>query len=85
MRLVDASDTVVAGDRVQGEIQVLYPGTMTGYKNMKPVTEGAWFSTGDVAECIDGKYYVIARSKELIKVNGYGSTPKLRNDTDEAK
>ena len=70
MRLVSSSLKTISEDRVPGELQVRYAGMMTGYKNHRPLREGDWFSTGDIMSRLAGKYYVVSRSKEMIKVNG---------------
>lgn len=38
-------------------------------------TEDEWFITGDVAVCKDGKWWIVDRKKELIKVNGLQVAP----------
>lgn len=70
MRLVDNEGSVIGGDNLLGEAQVRYEGMMTGYKNKPPHPEGDWYSTGDAMTRLNGKYFVIGRFKELIKVNG---------------
>ncbi len=71
MRLLDGSGKVITEDNDSGEVQVRYEGMMTGYKNHPPFPVGEWYSTGDVMTRVNGKYFVVGRIKELIKVNGY--------------
>lgn len=75
MRLVDAFGGLITADHEPGDLQVRYAGMMTGYKNQAPIPQGSWYSTGDIMSRIDGRYYVVGRSKELIKVNGFQVAP----------
>lgn len=75
MRLIDAFGGVIHADHASGDLQVRYAGMMTGYKNQEPIPEGTWYSSGDIMSRIDGRYYVVGRSKELIKVNGFQVAP----------
>ena len=70
MRLLDNLGNEILEDHQSGDAEVLCSGTMTGYKNRVPVQSGAWFPTGDVMARVSGKFFVVGRSKELIKVNG---------------
>ena len=75
MRLLNTLGEIIQEDYVSGELQVRYPGTMTGYKDQIPFEPGSWYSTGDIMSRIDGRYVVVGRSKELIKVNGFQVAP----------
>lgn len=70
MRLLDGSDNVILEDNRPGEAQVWSAATMMGYKNQDPQPAGEWYPTGDVMTRVNGKYFVVGRLKELIKVNG---------------
>ena len=66
--------------RVQaGELLVRGPQVMVGYfgneQASKAAFEGDWLRTGDVGYINDGKAYLIDRSKDLIKVNGWQVSP----------
>ena len=75
MRLLDSMGQVIVDDHQPGELQVRYIGMMTGYKNQAPVPPGTWYSTGDLMSRAEGRYFVVGRSKELIKVNGFQVAP----------
>ncbi len=70
MRLVDRDGRVISEDDVPGDAQVRYKGIMIGYKNRNPHPKGHWFSTKDLMTRNSGKYFVVGRMKDLIKVNG---------------
>lgn len=58
-----------------GELLIRSPQVMQGYFNQPEETKVAlaegWLHTGDIARMdADGYFYIIGRSKELIKVNG---------------
>ena len=75
MRLIDPSGNVITNDDQQGETQVRYEGNMLGYKGQPRQVTGQWYSTGDVMTRIGDRYFVVGRSKELIKVNGFQVAP----------
>jgi acyl-coenzyme A synthetase/AMP-(fatty) acid ligase len=75
MRLLDAFGNIITADHKPGDLQVRYAGMMTGYKDQEPIPSGSWYSTGDIMYRIDGRYHVVGRSKELIKVNGFQVAP----------
>ena len=70
MRLLDDFGNVILEDSRSGEAQVRTAGVMMGYKNQVPHPTGEWYSSGDVMTRVKGKYFVVGRLKELIKVNG---------------
>lgn len=54
-----------------GELYVRGPGLLLGYKDRDDAKDQhGWFRTGDVAYVKDGYYYIVGRTKELIKVRG---------------
>ncbi|KAG4430845.1 hypothetical protein IFR05_013679 [Cadophora sp. M221] len=80
LRLVDTSGLVVQQDRVTGEIQIYTPHAMKGYLENASATAEArtldgWIRTGDVGYVQDGNWYVIDRTKDLIKVRGWQVSP----------
>ena len=75
MRLIDPSGNVITNDEEQGEMEVRYEGNMLGYEGQPRQITGQWYSTGDVMTRFGDRYFVIGRSKELIKVNGFQVAP----------
>ncbi|EFR01406.1 4-coumarate-CoA ligase 1 [Nannizzia gypsea CBS 118893] len=79
---VMAEDGVTELDRNQrGEIWVRGPNVMKGYWN-KPdatretLTEDGWLKTGDIGYVTEqGKFFIVDRKKELIKVRGNQVAP----------
>jgi len=71
-KLIDADGNAVTEDGEPGELYCRTEGVMLGYRNMGfSDEEKEWFRTGDVCCFREGKLYVVARAKELIKVKGY--------------
>ncbi len=52
---------------------------MLGYLGNTKATKGAyangWLKTGDIGYCNDGKWYIVDRVKEIIKVRGWQVAP----------
>lgn len=75
-RIVDLGDGKILGPDQPGEIQFKGPQVMVGYLNnveatKEAITEDGWLRTGDVAYFDKDKYfYIVDRTKELIKVKG---------------
>ena len=70
-KLVSGASRVEA-DEVSGQLYVKGAGLFTGYLGRSETTvdgEG-WFDTGDVAYVKNGEYFIVGRTKELIKVRG---------------
>ncbi|KAI1838428.1 hypothetical protein DTO006G1_3691 [Penicillium roqueforti] len=75
-RLLDQDGKIVQGDCCSGELYVRGPGLLTGYKGRTDALEPhGWFRTGDVAYVKQGQYYIVGRTKELIKVRGWQVAP----------
>lgn len=73
LRFVDpATGEDVAGmPDSPGELYVRGPGLLLGYKGRTDgKDEQGWFRTGDMVYARDGNYYIIGRTKDLIKVRG---------------
>lgn len=78
----DGSREITArGPDARGELWVRAPNIMKGYWN-KPeatketLTPDGWLKTGDIAYVDDeGKFYIVDRKKELIKVKGNQVAP----------
>ncbi|KXG47355.1 protein of unknown function DUF4009 [Penicillium griseofulvum] len=75
-RLVDQDGKIVQADCCPGELYVRGPGLLTAYKGRTDALEPhGWFRTGDVAYVKQGQYYIVGRTKELIKVRGWQVAP----------
>ncbi|OCT50470.1 putative acyl-coenzyme A synthetase [Cladophialophora carrionii] len=80
MRIVDDEENDVEEGQ-EGEFIVQGPMVTTGYWDNAAATkeaftrDGAWFKTGDVGLCKNGKFYVVDRKKELIKYKGLQVAP----------
>jgi hypothetical protein len=79
-RLVDRYGIVIEEDNINGEIHINAPHPMRGYFSNPAATaeafsEDGWVRTGDVGYVRDGKWYVIDRTKDLIKVRGWQVSP----------
>ncbi|EME49346.1 hypothetical protein DOTSEDRAFT_68206 [Dothistroma septosporum NZE10] len=78
-KLVDEhGKEVLAGEA--GELLVRGPQMMKCYwenetATKDTLTSDGWLKTGDVAEHRDGKWYIVDRRKELIKVRGFQVAP----------
>lgn len=69
-RLLDQDGNIV-GDNCPGELYVRSGGLLSAYKGRTDALEpSGWFRTGDVAYVNQGQYYIVGRTKELIKVRG---------------
>lgn len=70
-RLIDHDGNIVMEDERPGEICVRSAGLFLEYKGRLDGKEAqGWFRTGDVAYAKDGQYFIVGRTKELIKVRG---------------
>ncbi|PKC72363.1 acetyl-CoA synthetase-like protein [Rhizophagus irregularis] len=69
------------GYNQEGELCVRGPNVMKGYLNNKEATDAyidneGWFHTGDIAKVDEfGNFYIVDRSKELIKYQGHQVSP----------
>lgn len=71
VRLVDHEGKIVRGDDRAGEMYVRGPGLLMAYKGRDDAKDAqGWFRTGDVAYVKNGYYFIVGRTKELIKVRG---------------
>ena len=69
--LVDSQGMLVNSEDMVGEIYIRGPGLLLRYKGREPdKDQRGWFKTGDVAYVRDGHFYIVGRTKELIKVRG---------------
>jgi hypothetical protein len=80
LKLMDDDENEVP-QGTRGEIWVQCPNVMKGYwRNPKAtadtITADGWLKTGDVAyRDAEGRYYIVDRKKELIKVKGVQVAP----------
>ncbi|RMZ76523.1 hypothetical protein DV738_g4919, partial [Chaetothyriales sp. CBS 135597] len=80
IKLIDDDGNEATGEGARGELVVRGPQIMKEYWRNEQVTreckdaEG-WFWTGDIALHRDGKFWIVDRKKELIKVNGLQVAP----------
>lgn len=71
VRLVDHEGKIVRDDSCAGELYVRGPGLLMAYKGRADAKDAqGWFRTGDVAFVKNGYYFIVGRTKELIKVRG---------------
>jgi len=72
-RLLDEDGKEVTGDGEPGELYLRGPQIMLEYWKNETATHesktGDWLKTGDVAVTRGGKWWIVDRKKELIKVN----------------
>lgn len=79
-RLVNENNEDLTTDGEPGELWLRGPQIMREYwKNeqatQESMTADGWFKTGDVAVVKQGKWWIVDRKKELIKVNGLQVAP----------
>ena len=77
----DDTEVITRGSSSTGELHVRGPNVMKGYWN-KPeataetLTKDGWLKTGDIAYVDEkGKFFIVDRKKELIKVKGHQVAP----------
>ncbi|KAL4785608.1 hypothetical protein BJX76DRAFT_177967 [Aspergillus varians] len=76
VRLISADGNLVAGDNKPGELYVRGSGLLTCYRGREDAQDAqGWFRTGDVAYVSNGLFYIVGRTKELIKVRGWQVAP----------
>ncbi|RAL06444.1 adenylate-forming enzyme AfeA [Aspergillus ibericus CBS 121593] len=75
-RLLDDQGIIIDSDGCPGELCVRGTGLFAYYKGRDDgIDHDGWFRTGDVAYRQDGYYYLLGRTKEIIKVQGYQVAP----------
>ncbi|KAF7720249.1 Uncharacterized protein PECH_003364 [Penicillium ucsense] len=76
IRLVDPDGQVIRSDECSGELYVRGPGLLMAYKGRTDAKEAhGWYRTGDLAYMKEGHYFIVGRTKELIKVRGWQVAP----------
>ena len=78
-KVVDETGRELQEPGAKGEIWVHHRGMMMGYLDdaaaTKSCTKDGWFKTGDVGYCIAERWFVVDRSKEMIKVRAWSVSP----------
>ncbi|THC98138.1 hypothetical protein EYZ11_002362 [Aspergillus tanneri] len=76
VQLVGGDGRLVWEPNMPGELYIRGAGLLIGYKGCNETTDAqGWFRTGDVAYANQGEYYIVGRTKELIKVRGWQVPP----------
>ncbi|CAM1511822.1 Fc.00g093350.m01.CDS01 [Cosmosporella sp. VM-42] len=78
--LVDENGRQITGEGEPGELWLKGPQVLSSYwenesATRESIVSGGWFMTGDVAVTRGGKWWIVDRKKELIKVNGLQVAP----------
>lgn len=71
---------LVAKDEEMGEVQIYCPSAMRGYLNnptatAETFTPDGWIRTGDIGYVKNDNWYIVDRTKDLIKVRGWQVSP----------
>ncbi|KAL9037577.1 MAG: hypothetical protein Q9180_003643, partial [Flavoplaca navasiana] len=85
-KLVAEDGSIITEDQQRGELLVKGVSMMNGYFNdpvatAETIDEDGWLHTGDMAYCIQGKWYIVDRKKvteerqDMIKVHGWQVAP----------
>lgn len=77
---MDRRGQEVAKDGVRGEVQIYCNTMMSGYlgneeATRQTFTSDGWVRSGDVGYFSNGSWYVVDRTKDLIKVRGWQVSP----------
>ena len=80
LRLIDADGLEIHQDNTNGEIQIKAQNPMKGYLNnaletAETFAPDGYVRSGDIGYVQNGKWYVIDRTKDLIKVRGWQVSP----------
>lgn len=78
-RIVGTSGSDVGSGEV-GELWVRGPGVMKGYyrapeETARAIDADGWFRTGDLVRCVEGKFTIVGRSKEMLIRFGFNVYP----------
>jgi long-subunit acyl-CoA synthetase (AMP-forming) len=79
-RLVNSNGRIIEKDEEKGEVQILCPTAMRGYLNnaaatAETFTPDDWIRTGDIGYVKNENWYIVDRTKDLIKVRGWQVSP----------
>lgn len=80
IRSVSDNGESVEVDDTKGELYVKAPAMMLGYLNNPEATSAimtpdGWLRTGDIGYCKEGRWYIVDRKRDLIKVRGWQVAP----------
>lgn len=71
VRLVGTDGNVVSQDNKPGELYIKGAGVLMAYHGRDDAKDAhGWFRTGDVAYMKNGRFFIVGRTKDLIKVRG---------------
>ncbi|KAL8649914.1 MAG: hypothetical protein Q9226_005373 [Calogaya cf. arnoldii] len=79
-KLMAEDGSFITEDKQNGELLVKGVSLMNGYLN-DPIATAAtidkdgWLHTGDIAYCVQGKWYIVDRKKDMMKVHGWQVAP----------
>ncbi|KAL8682811.1 MAG: hypothetical protein Q9186_001140 [Xanthomendoza sp. 1 TL-2023] len=79
-KLIADDGSIITEDNRQGELFIKGASITNGYFNDPVATaatidEDGWLNTGDIAYCNQGKWYIVDRKKDIIKVHGWQVAP----------
>ncbi|KAL8801057.1 MAG: hypothetical protein Q9200_007065 [Gallowayella weberi] len=79
-KLIADDGSIITEDDRQGELFIKGASITNGYFNDPAATaatidEDGWLNTGDIAYCSQGKWYIVDRKKDIIKVHGWQVAP----------
>ncbi|KAL8891186.1 MAG: hypothetical protein Q9215_001782 [Flavoplaca cf. flavocitrina] len=79
-KLIAEDGSIITEDQRRGELLVKGVSMMNGYFNdpvatAETIDEDGWLHTGDMAYCLQGKWYIVDRKKDMIKVHGWQVAP----------
>ncbi|KAG9243666.1 hypothetical protein BJ878DRAFT_108610 [Calycina marina] len=78
-RIIDGNGRDVVVDGIPGDILVRGPSLMTDYHKNEDACKEAffdgWLRTGDIGYCKEGKWYIVGRSKDMMKVRSWQVAP----------
>ncbi|RDW56562.1 hypothetical protein BP6252_14090 [Coleophoma cylindrospora] len=79
IKLIDDMGNIITTENTPGEAWARSPQVMASYYKNTVATsdmiQDGWLCTGDICYVSSGKWYVIGRKKELIKVSGWQVAP----------
>ncbi|KAL3419451.1 4-coumarate-CoA ligase 2 [Phlyctema vagabunda] len=77
--IIDSNGHEIDDEGVSGEVLARGPSLMNQYlgneKATRDMFRNGWLRTGDIAYCKKGRWYVVGRSKDMIKVRGWQVAP----------
>ncbi|KAI9801312.1 MAG: hypothetical protein M1833_002882 [Piccolia ochrophora] len=79
-KVLDENENDISATGRPGHILVRSPSVMRGYLGDSRATSASfdtagWLKTGDIGFCDNGKWYIVDREKEIMKVRGWQVAP----------